>query len=203
MKSEMKSVLRSLLCGAAALTMSFANLASAADAWPTKPITLIVPWAAGGSTDILARTLSEQLTKSLVALIRRMKAETVPQLLEKLHAWAEREVAKLQATKRRSAQARIDFIFDQVETVDALSDGLATVEELLTRLQELFGERRGPCIVLSTIHRAKGLEAPRVFLLAETLYCRGKRKNQEEENIAYVGITRAKETLVLVSDKKG
>jgi tripartite-type tricarboxylate transporter receptor subunit TctC len=65
MKSEMKSVLRSLLCGAAALTMSFANLASAADAWPTKPITLIVPWAAGGSTDILARTLSEQLTKSL------------------------------------------------------------------------------------------------------------------------------------------
>ncbi|WP_026035145.1 tripartite tricarboxylate transporter substrate binding protein [Cupriavidus sp. BIS7] len=61
----MKSVMKSLLCGAAALAMSFANLAGAADAWPTKPITLIVPWAAGGSTDILARTLSEQLTKSL------------------------------------------------------------------------------------------------------------------------------------------
>jgi tripartite-type tricarboxylate transporter receptor subunit TctC len=34
-------------------------------AWPEKPITLIVPWAAGGSTDILARVLSEGLTKSL------------------------------------------------------------------------------------------------------------------------------------------
>ncbi|SFC50042.1 Tripartite-type tricarboxylate transporter, receptor component TctC [Polaromonas sp. OV174] len=44
------------LCG-------FAQLASAA--WPEKPITLIVPWAAGGSTDILARALAEQLTKSL------------------------------------------------------------------------------------------------------------------------------------------
>jgi len=62
---EMKSVMKSLLCGAAALAMTFANLAGAADTWPTKPITLIVPWAAGGSTDILARTLSEQLTKSL------------------------------------------------------------------------------------------------------------------------------------------
>jgi tripartite-type tricarboxylate transporter receptor subunit TctC len=34
-------------------------------AWPEKPITLIVPWAAGGSTDILARVLSEGLTQSL------------------------------------------------------------------------------------------------------------------------------------------
>lgn len=33
-------------------------------AWPEKPITLIVPWAAGGSTDILARMLSEQMTKT-------------------------------------------------------------------------------------------------------------------------------------------
>jgi tripartite-type tricarboxylate transporter receptor subunit TctC len=34
-------------------------------AYPDRPITLIVPWAAGGSTDILARALSEQLTKSM------------------------------------------------------------------------------------------------------------------------------------------
>ncbi|KAI3593985.1 BUG/TctC family periplasmic protein [Cupriavidus sp. U2] len=61
----MRSVLKSLLCGAAALAMSFAGHAAAADAYPAKPVTLIVPWAAGGSTDILARVLSEHLTKSL------------------------------------------------------------------------------------------------------------------------------------------
>jgi tripartite-type tricarboxylate transporter receptor subunit TctC len=34
-------------------------------AYPERPITLIVPWAPGGSTDILGRAIGEQLTKSM------------------------------------------------------------------------------------------------------------------------------------------
>ena len=39
--------------------------AAASAAYPDRPITLIVPWAPGGSTDILARAIAEQLTKSM------------------------------------------------------------------------------------------------------------------------------------------
>ena len=57
----MTSILRRGLLAVALL--SSAGLAFAA--YPEKAITLIVPWAAGGSTDILARALAEQLTRSM------------------------------------------------------------------------------------------------------------------------------------------
>ncbi|NMK49105.1 tripartite tricarboxylate transporter substrate binding protein [Achromobacter sp. Bel] len=53
------------LLRACAFGLAVAAPALSQAAWPEKPITLIVPWAAGGSTDILARVLSEGLTQSL------------------------------------------------------------------------------------------------------------------------------------------
>jgi len=48
------------------LSASLLGIASLAYAeYPDKPITLVVPWAAGGSTDILARSLADQLTRTL------------------------------------------------------------------------------------------------------------------------------------------
>ena len=41
----------------------FSHLAAAE--WPERTITIVVPWAPGGSTDILARTLADQMTRSM------------------------------------------------------------------------------------------------------------------------------------------
>ena len=50
---------------AAGVVSSLVSGAAHAQAYPTKPISLIVPFAAGGPTDVLARTLAVSMAKSL------------------------------------------------------------------------------------------------------------------------------------------
>ena len=56
----MKSIGILALALVAATTGNGAN----AQSWPNKPISLIVPFPAGGTTDVLARALAEKLTQS-------------------------------------------------------------------------------------------------------------------------------------------
>ncbi|TFY99832.1 Bug family tripartite tricarboxylate transporter substrate binding protein [Ramlibacter rhizophilus] len=58
-------LLQHAVAGAAMAAAVFASPAAWSQQWPERPITIVVPWAAGGSTDILARTVSEQMTRSL------------------------------------------------------------------------------------------------------------------------------------------
>ncbi|TCZ53189.1 Bug family tripartite tricarboxylate transporter substrate binding protein [Roseicella aquatilis] len=58
---------RTLLLGAplAAASLAAPALAQSAGDWPNRPVRVIVPWPPGGSTDVLARLLSEQLSAKL------------------------------------------------------------------------------------------------------------------------------------------
>ena len=59
----MKRVLLALGC--LAMIGAPAGAAKAQEAFPSKPIRLVVPYPAGGSTDLMARFLQEPLTKLL------------------------------------------------------------------------------------------------------------------------------------------
>ena len=56
---------RALLAGAAGLLATPATLRAQEASYPGRPVTVVVPWAAGGSTDAFARVLAGRLSTDL------------------------------------------------------------------------------------------------------------------------------------------
>jgi len=81
--------------------------------------------------------------------------------------------------------------------------GELAIEVFKERIRSLFSDDNRPAIVFSSIHRSKGDEGERVFLLGcNYLPLQSKHmmawQSQQELNIQYVAITRAKHSLFLV-----
>lgn len=61
----MHPIRRLVLCTGTLLCTATLSLGAHAQAYPNKPITLVVPFAAGGPTDVVARLLGATMTRSL------------------------------------------------------------------------------------------------------------------------------------------
>ncbi|MFS8975945.1 tripartite tricarboxylate transporter substrate binding protein [Cupriavidus necator] len=60
-----RSLLHAAIAGAVALAGSFHATAAPGDAFPSRPIRFVVPYAAGGTTDLVARTVGQRVGEKL------------------------------------------------------------------------------------------------------------------------------------------
>ncbi len=155
---------------------------------------------------VRARIQGRDIGQGLIKIVAKLAigCPDVDTLMGRISAWQEREVAR---AERADKPAKAALVADQGDTLLEICEDLDEVADVAARIERLFAPDGGPAVVCSTVHRAKGLEAGRVFILGWTLYFGKPRTSRnefpiEESNLEYVAITRAQRVLTWVSRVK-
>jgi superfamily I DNA/RNA helicase len=154
---------------------------------------------------VAVRILGREIGEGLVKLIDKQKAKGIDKLVDKLSSFRDREVEKARAKGNESKAAavadKVDAILCLVESLD---ENNRTIPELVRVIRALFEDAKN-CTTLCTIHKAKGLEADRVYWLnssqCPSKWARQAWQKQQERNLCYVAATRAKSALVLIEEE--
>jgi len=158
---------------------------------------------------IPAKIVGRDIGTNLIKLIEKFKAYDLDDLENKLNAWCDKECAKL---LKKDQDANTDKITDKFDAIMIFieSSGAVTITDLIRAISSLFEDedgKRKDCVTLSTIHKAKGLEADRVYILDRWMLPKFEGAIQragidQRVNLLYVGITRAKKQLLYIETPK-
>lgn len=146
--------------------------------------------------NIPAMIEGRDIGKQLLTMVRSMRAKSVPMFMERVQGWLDKQIERLKKIKNN--EKKIEQSRDIAETLQAIAEGCKGVGEIESRIENLFSDTNSnskPAVILSSVHKAKGLEFPRVFILSDTFR---KGKGIEEDNIWYVAVTRAMKSLYFV-----
>ncbi len=135
---------------------------------------------------------------TLIGIVKRLKVEDIKDLGTALDAYTTKKTSKIKADKRSQdtewLDSKLDYVNDESECIMAIADGALNMPEVFSRLSSLFADDGVGSVMLSTVHKAKGLESSNVYLCDGTF----KMKSHDDLMVRYVAITRTKSTLHLV-----
>jgi len=140
---------------------------------------------------------SGDLEAGLVGIVRSVARAPMSGVafLVALRRWRGREVDRALKAGRK---VRADLIADQADTLEEIAVGAHTVDGIVANIHSLFVDDGKPSTLCSTVHKAKGREADRVWILEDTFTDRASSPQEELEqaNLRYVAVTRARRELV-------
>lgn len=146
--------------------------------------------------------LGRKIGQGLVALVEKLKASSINDLVTKMEDWKDKESGMEQA-KKFPSESRLQALTDKYSCIMTFCKGAATPTDLVQKISSIFTDDSRPGIRHSSIHKAKGLEAQRVFFLQPSVVFSRPPKTeweaQQKANLQYVGITRAISSLTYVN----
>ncbi|NER27388.1 MAG: ATP-dependent helicase [Symploca sp. SIO1C4] len=159
------------------------------------------------SQGVYARVRGRDLGRSLTALVRKAcKQEAVfpNTFIEVLNCHCKSNIDSLMEEGKEQAAESLRDRWRAVKVCfKSFHEECSDLSEFCDRVEDLFSEDQNVSIALSTIHRAKGSEANRIFLVGSNylpFLFRAKFgwQKQAEWNLLYVALTRAKKELIFV-----
>ena len=158
---------------------------------------------------IACRVEGREIGAGLIQMARRWKVVRLDAFRNRIESWRDREITKYRAKDREDM---IQATEDKADTILCLiaalrGEGKHLVSDFETFVTSLFGDTKDgeiqKVLTLSTIHKSKGREWDRVYILGQNKYMPSKyaKKDwqmQQERNLQYVACTRSKSELVFI-----
>jgi len=149
---------------------------------------------------VACKVLGRDIGSGVKSLLKKIRAKDLPDLLARAEQYKLEQTAKLIAAGK---ETQVEGLEDRVETLKAFAVEARDLYSMERAIDDLFAEDVTSMVTLSTVHKAKGAEAPRVIVLdPKRMPSKNARQDweiQQERNVVYVTYTRAKETLVFTS----
>jgi DNA helicase-2/ATP-dependent DNA helicase PcrA len=155
----------------------------------------------GRKAMVKGKDIGDGLTKLVLRISTNLTI--LDEFLKELDTWSEEEIVKI--SRRKDAEERLIVHQDTVDTIRCIAESISKADpkdhrvlDIVNKINSIFDDTlRG--IVYCTVHKSKGLEADRIFILSPELMPHPLAKKpwqlEQETNLKYVAITRAKNEL--------
>jgi hypothetical protein len=163
----------------------------------------------GKKSYVIGSDIGESISKLIKSTEKFVKEYTIDNVIQQLllekEKMVEKSMVKNKITKSEALEESSITIFNEkIQMIEALSDGINDPNVVIKKIKSIFSDDKKTGIRLSTIHKSKGLESERVFIIHQELmpskHAIQPWQIEQEKNLEYVAYTRAKTVLGFIND---
>lgn len=140
---------------------------------------------------------------------KRTEKFSMENVISRLNHEVEKMIEKIKvkngiSSREASEETTVMLFREKIQIIQALSEDIEDPLVVMEKIDKIFSDNNQQGVCLSNIHKSKGLESNRVFILHRELMPSRRAtlpwEIEQENNLIYVAYTRAKKTLGFITD---